>query len=122
MVYTIIGGQHNKAHVAILRGSRFWAENGWIHNEDPQLGHTQFRVRECLLRAKALSEMLGNSSTDDLIRYSDLRKDIQDFLEDITIVCKQAKEQGEYDDPSMARDKQRRAPKSISVPPSFQLD
>lgn len=117
---TIIGGSHEKARVAKLKNTIWWAEDGWIHCQHPTEGHTQMRVKDCLLRAQALSEMLGKSAQKDLIKYDDLRKEIQNFLDDVVEVCKQAREQGEYDDPSMARDKKRR--KAVSVPVAFQLD
>lgn len=118
----IIGGSQERALVARLQGTTWWAETGWVHCMHPEEGHSQMRVRDCLQRARALSEMLGNSTEKDLIRYSDLRKELTTFLEDIVEVCQQAREQGEYDDPSMNRDKARRKPLSIAVPTSFQMD
>ena len=119
---TIIGGAHEKACTAKLQGTTWWAENGWVHCTHPTEGDSQMRVKDCLLRAKALSDMIGNSSQTDLIRYADLRKELQDFLDDIVEVCQLAREQGEYDDPSANKDKVRRRPKSISLPSNFQLD
>lgn len=118
----IIGGANEKAAVARLRGTRWWAERGYVHCEHPEEGHQQYKVREVLLRANALSEMLGKSSDKDLIRYAELRKEIQDFLDDITEVCRIAREQGDPDNPDAVKDRIRRRPQSIAVPRNFHLD
>lgn len=122
MAIHIIGGANEKAAVAMLRGTRWWAERGFVHCEHPTEGHHQYRVREILMRANALSEMLGKSTEKDLIRYSDLRKEIQDFLDDIVEVCRIAREQGDPEDPDAIKDRARRRPQSITVPRNFQLD
>ena len=116
MSVTIVGGSQEKAKVARLQKTTWWAENGLINCMHPTEGHSQMSVKTCLLRAKELSDLLGRSTQNELIKYADLRKEIQNFLDDIVVVCQLAREQGTPDDPNAQRDKARRRPASIIVP------
>ncbi len=97
---------------------RFWAERGLIHCEDGRTnGYESMSVRTFLHRARALSDMLGNSSTremntedqfDQANRLRHLR-----FMERCAMIATKAQEQGMPSDPTASRDLVRRLPKTI---------
>lgn len=100
---------------------RFWAERGMIHVEDSRdSSYKVFSVRDCLLRMRALQEMLGNSTQRQMYSEDQFdkekRAEIQTMVEGMLKLCEIAKEQGMPSDASARRDLVRRRPKSVVVP------
>jgi hypothetical protein len=100
---------------------RFWAERGLIRIEDDRDGsYETVSVRTALERARAISDMLGNSTSRQM--YSEDQFDRANrerhlrFLEKFAAICQKAKVQGMPSDASARRDLRRRLPKSFVVP------
>lgn len=107
----ILGGHD----VAILGPLRFWSDRGLVHVEDSRdNSYETLTVRDVLLRAKGINDMIGNSS-DPGVFYKTI-KCTQDFLDRLLEVCRKAREQGMPTDPSAARDLARRRPTTVSMP------
>lgn len=94
---TYLLGQHK----VIKRGPlRLWPARGLIHIEDSRDNSLEtLSVKEALVRARALGDMLRNSPGEDRKRthamlYRAEIEDIQAFVEDIIDLCKVAKAQG----------------------------
>ncbi len=89
-------GQHK---VAVLDQCRFWADRGLVHCEDARdNSYVVMSVKDALLRAKAISEMVGKSSND--YEFADRREYLQRFVSDMVDVCRKAQEQGMPTDPT----------------------
>lgn len=100
---------------------RFWAERGLVHVEDSRdNSYKVFSVRECLLRMRALQDMLGNSTERQMYSEDQFdqskRAEIQTMLEGLMVIVQKAKEQGMPSDASARRDLVRRRPKTVVVP------
>jgi hypothetical protein len=117
----ILGEGHD---VAILRNpktgheDRYWAERGLVHVESSKdNSYETLTVREFLVRANGLSEMLGRAK-DARERVTDHTtvERIQRFLEAAACVAQKAREQGEPLNPDTASDRKRRAPVSVVSP------
>lgn len=114
----LFGLNHDVVQFGTLR---FWAERGLIHIEDSaDNSYNTVSVRTILTRAKAISDMLGNSTQRE--QYSEdqydsvVRKLNQDMLDSIVVLARKARIQGTPDDPAAVRDLQRRAKRSVIVP------
>ena len=112
-------GQHN---VTLFGNLRIWPENGLIKIEDKRDGsYEAITVKEALLRAKALNDMVKNSGahirnrTKDAAYYSDEIKTIQDLVESVVNACRIAREQGMPDDPVSRQERINRRPKMVPV-------
>jgi len=108
-------GMQDGAKVAKLNNTLFWAERGLIRAEDEKTGRYEIiGVRSFLIRAKALSEMnMNSSSRRDSGPDRQMREIINDFLSDVTVVVKQAQEQGMPSDASARRDLVRRRVRTV---------
>lgn len=109
----IILGQNNVFRHGPLT---VYAENGFVRLRDSRDGSlTTISVKDCALRAQAISDMIKNSaSTDEFFDYAQVIE-LQRVLDGYIDVMRKAQEQGQHDDPTAVRDRRRRAPVSISV-------
>jgi hypothetical protein len=110
-------GQHGVKNYGNLR---IWAEGGLVRVEDKRDGSCEtLSVRDALLRAQAISELISEklartrNRTTDARFYTDEINDMQNLVDDVIAVCKQAREQGEPSDPKVIEDRKLRSPKSI---------
>jgi hypothetical protein len=89
----------------VVREVRFWAERGLIHCEDSlDNSYSSTSVREFLTKFRALSRMLGNSSSaKDRGPEGELRSAVQQWIDKAIEIARQAQEQGMPDDPAAAR-------------------
>jgi hypothetical protein len=108
-------------NVAIFGPLRFWAERGLLHCEDSRdNSYETLSVRTALQRARAISDMLGNSSKRDM--HSEDQFDRANrarhlrFLEQLMALVEKAKIQGMPSDASARRDLVNRRPKTFVVP------
>lgn len=100
---------------------RFWAERGLIHIEDSRDNSYEcVSVKTILHRMRAISDMLGNSSSRETRSEDQFdqnnRKRHQDMLDAMCQMVKRAQIQGMPSDPTASRDLARRRPKTIVVP------
>ena len=115
-----LSGDHNVALQYPLWGKgdpvRYWAENGLVKWEDAKDGsYGSMMWSDCAERALALHEMIFNSRDKGLM--SDEIRDCQKFLEDITKVITQAKDQGGLEDwDDATKERKRRKPTSVMIP------
>lgn len=100
---------------------RFWAENGLVKCEDsredlpPHKRYTTMSWHEAAYRAIGISDMIIESSEDR--RWGFERQRLQQFLQDMEAVIREAKEQGgPLDGVSSIRAAQRAKPVSVLVP------
>lgn len=110
-------GQHSCLK---LGKHRIWADGGliWTENEDTGATNTM-GVREALYRAKAISDMLGNTLQRGKMKEcinDRVFLQTRDFLDRLIPVIKQAQEQGTPEDLPAARDNLRRLPTTFVMP------
>lgn len=115
------GGRIDEDDVVQFGPLRFWAERGLIHYEDSRdNSYESLSVRSALHRARALSDMLLNSSkremhTEDQFDRANRERHTR-FLERVAMICAKAQIQGMPSDPVARRDLVNRRPKSVVVP------
>src|SRR5690606_10188059 len=95
---------------------RMWAERGLVHWEDPRTnGYGSMRWKTAARRVLALSQMVGNKTTEKgLGKYANERYIIQRFVTEMEKVIARAKLQGSPDDPEACREAKRRRRLSIA--------
>ena len=109
------------ADVVLFGPLRLWAERGLIHMEDSRdNSYEVVSVRTALMRMKAISELLGNSTSrtknsEDQFDKA-FRERNQAMLDSMCEIVRKAQVQGMPSDASASRDLARRAKKSIVVP------
>lgn len=109
-------------HVANFRKHRWWAERGLIHWEHRDTGnYGTLSVRMCLIRLRALNDMVENSvkdshETGQKLMYQNEIEDHQRFIDEMIDLCQRAREQGTPFDKSAARDLKRRRRTVVPAP------
>lgn len=115
----VIRGKHKiDDRRTVDREVRYWAERGLIRVEDSlDNSYEVLSVRQFLKHAKALSELLGNSSAQkDAGADAHLRAEFQRIIDRSVELARKAQIQGMPDDPSAARALRRSRPVSVVVP------
>ena len=99
MALTLLGTKQDG--ICSWKGTKWWAEGGLIHFEDPSGKFGSIPVRDILLRLNALKDMLGNSlrHPDGIVAHRDEMLRHQDYVEGMIKLCKKAQDQGRPDDP-----------------------
>jgi hypothetical protein len=118
----IIGGMHDLVRFGSLR---IWPERGRICIEDANTNsYENISVKEALERMHALSDMVSNSvgRVKGASKYFPALEKHQDFLDEMVIVIRKAKEQGMPEDPRARREMARRQPTTLVVPDLSSLD
>jgi len=116
-------GQHNVVFFGPHdqpRCVRYWAERGLIRYEDARdNGYGVASVRDFLERIRGINDMLGNSRhqvtrSGEFVRSEFDR--LMRFVEEASVLCRIAQEQGMPSDATARWDLLRRRKKSIRVP------
>lgn len=93
----------------------YWAERGLVNWERAETDtYGTLTVRDACQRVSALSDMVILSSEDP--RWAHERRMLQKFIHEMESVIRQAKEQGEPDNPDTRKDAERRR-KKMSIGP-----